>query len=134
MILFSAPPPLPCEEEAGRGSLHFCSVATPSVLRFKIADRDRRPRLYNRRMADLKSPRLIYLKAVLFLIAGLTATVALFLDSPTLRTAALLAIAIWSFCRLYYFIFYVIEKYVDPGYKFAGLGAFLAYLVRRKRA
>ena len=35
-----------------------------------------------------------------------------------------LALVIWCFCRFYYFAFYVIERYVDPGYKFSGLGSF----------
>lgn len=39
----------------------------------------------------------------------------------------------WSFCRAYYFAFYVLERYVDPGFKFSGLGAFVAYLVRRRK-
>jgi hypothetical protein len=51
-------------------------------------------------------------------------------EAPTLRVTLLLAIAIWSFCRFYYFAFYVIEHYVDPGYKFAGLGSFVVYLWR----
>lgn len=83
-------------------------------------------------MGDLKDPRLMYLKAVLFFLAGCGALVGIFVQLPSLRTALLLAIAVWSFCRLYYFAFYVIEKYIDPGYKFAGLGAFLVYLFRRK--
>ena len=81
---------------------------------------------------DLQSARLIYLKGFLFLVTGLLSVAALLLDSPTLRTAFLLGIAIWSFCRLYYFMFYVIEKYVDPTYKFAGLYSFLVYLARRR--
>jgi hypothetical protein len=39
----------------------------------------------------------------------------------------LLVIAIWCFCRVYYFAFYVIEHYVDPGYRFAGLVDFMKY-------
>ena len=81
---------------------------------------------------DLKSAKLIYLKGFLFLVTGLLSVIALLLDSPTLRTAFLLLIAVWSFCRLYYFLFYVIEKYVDPGYKFAGLYSFLVYLLRKR--
>ena len=42
------------------------------------------------------------------------------------------AVAVWCFARWYYFAFYVIEHYVDPGFKFAGLGAFARYLVRRR--
>lgn len=81
---------------------------------------------------DLQSAKLIYLKGFLFLVTGLLSVAALLLDRPTLRTAFLLAIAIWSFCRLYYFMFYVIEKYVDPGYKFAGLYSFLLHLLQKR--
>ena len=48
-------------------------------------------------------------------------------------SALLLATAVWCFARFYYFAFYVIEHYVDPGYKFAGLGSFVAYLFRRRK-
>lgn len=81
---------------------------------------------------DLKSARLIYLKGFLFLVTGLLSLAALLLESPTLRTAFLLVVAVWSFCRLYYFMFYVIEKYVDPSFKFAGLYSFVVYLLRRR--
>ena len=81
---------------------------------------------------DLKSARLIYLKGFLFLVTGLLSLAALLLESPTLRTAFLLIVAVWSFCRLYYFMFYVIEKYVDPSFKFAGLYSFVMYLLRRR--
>jgi hypothetical protein len=43
-----------------------------------------------------------------------------------------MAIAIWSFCRLYYFAFYVIEHYVEPGWKFSGLGSFARYMLARR--
>lgn len=81
---------------------------------------------------DLKSVRLIYLKGLLFLVTGLLSLAALLLESPTLRTAFLLVVAVWSFCRLYYFMFYVIEKYVDPSFKFAGLYSFVMYLLGRR--
>jgi len=84
-------------------------------------------------MGDLKDVRLIYLKGLLFLVAGLLAAATILLETPGARTAFLLLVAIWSFCRLYYFMFYVIEKYVDSSYRFAGIHSFLFYLVRRKR-
>jgi hypothetical protein len=84
-------------------------------------------------MGDLKDPRLIYLKGLLFLVAGGLAAGALLLESPRLETLFLLGTAIWAFCRLYYFMFYVVEHYVDPGYRFAGIGSFLLYLVRKCR-
>ena len=85
-------------------------------------------------MGDLTNPKLIYAKGLLFLLAGATASVLLIAEHPSLRVAFLLAVAVWFFARAYYFAFYVIEHYVDPGYKFAGLGSFVGYLVRRRPA
>jgi len=82
---------------------------------------------------DLKNPRLICLKGLLFLAAGMIAAVVLLIESPTIRTAVLLAICVWSFARFYYFAFYVIERYVDPTYRFAGLWSAARYLVSRGR-
>lgn len=84
-------------------------------------------------MADLKNPRLIIVKGFLFLIGSILACVILLMDRPDLRTAALLAAAIWCFCRFYYFAFYVLQNYVDPTYRFSGLSAFVAYFVRGRR-
>ena len=82
---------------------------------------------------DLQNPRWLYAKAILLFCVGTLASVILIIESPTLRTAALLAIALWGFCRAYYFAFYVIEHYVDPGFKFAGLWAFARYAWTRSR-
>jgi len=75
-------------------------------------------------MKDLTSARLIKAKGILFL---------LFFGYPTPKTGVLLVIAVWSFCRFYYFAFYVIEHYVDPSYRFSGLLSFALYLVQKKR-
>jgi hypothetical protein len=85
-------------------------------------------------MKDLTSPTWIKLKGLLFLLIGIAAFVLVFLGDPTWKTAVLLALAIWSFCRFYYFAFYVIEKYVDPAYKFSGLISFVRYIFRRRRS
>ncbi|MEM6472765.1 MAG: hypothetical protein AAF802_24600 [Planctomycetota bacterium] len=45
----------------------------------------------------------------------------------------LLALTIWAFCRSYYFAFYVIEKYVDADYRFAGLIDFARYALGWQR-
>ncbi|MBV9849136.1 MAG: hypothetical protein JO250_05545 [Armatimonadetes bacterium] len=84
-------------------------------------------------MGDINDPKLIIAKGFLFLLAGLLASLALLLEHPTLKVALLLALAVWCFARFYYFAFYVIEHYVDPGYRFAGLGSFVLYLLRRGR-
>jgi hypothetical protein len=83
-------------------------------------------------MKDLTHPFWIKLKGILFLLIGVTAAVLLFLDDPKWRTAVLLMLATWSFCRFYYFAFYVIEKYVDPSYRFSGLISFARYLFSRE--
>jgi len=55
------------------------------------------------------------------------------LECPTWRAGLLLAVSVWCFCRSYYFAFYVIEHYVDPGYRFSGLGSFIRYCIGRRR-
>lgn len=76
-------------------------------------------------MKDLASPFLIKLKAVLFVLCGGIAAALLLVQMPSLSNVALLLIVIWSFCRAYYFLFYVVEHYVNPGFKYAGLFALL---------
>ena len=84
-------------------------------------------------MADIKNPKLIYLKGFLFLLLGVTASTLLILQAPSAQVAALLLISIWSFCRFYYFAFYVIQHYVDPEFRFAGLIDFFRYAIGNKR-
>ncbi len=84
-------------------------------------------------MRNLSNPASIKLKALLFLFAGLLSCVLLLLEHPTLKVGLLLALAIWCFCRVYYFAFYVVEHYVDPGYKFSGLLSFIRYVLTRRR-
>ena len=83
-------------------------------------------------MPELKDPRLMYLKAWLFLLAGLGAAAGILIELPSLRIAFLLAVAVWSFCRLYYFLFYVIERYIDPSQKFAGVGGAAMYVLKQR--
>ena len=84
-------------------------------------------------MRDLTDPRWIKAKGFLFLILGAMSAALLWMQSPTWRSAALLGIVIWSFCRFYYFAFYAIEKYVDSNFRFSGLGDFARYLWRSRR-
>ena len=74
---------------------------------------------------DITDARLLYLKGGLFLLAGVLAALLLLVEHPEPKVALLLLAAIWCFARAYYFAFYVIEHYVDPGYRFAGLGSVL---------
>jgi len=81
---------------------------------------------------DITNPRLLFLKGWLFLILGAMAGLALVMAAPSWQNMALLVLCVWAFCRWYYFMFYVIEHYADPGFKFAGLGSFLLYAWRRR--
>ena len=81
-------------------------------------------------MKDITSPGLIKLKGILFLVIGLLASVLLYLEQPTLKVVVLLAVAVWCFCRFYYFAFYVIEHYVDGRYRFSGIWSFVRYLIK----
>jgi hypothetical protein len=83
-------------------------------------------------MGDLKNPKAIYAKAFLFLVAGTVAACTLLVQNPTLTTAFLLAVVIWSFCRLYYFAFYVIEHYVDGDFRFSGIIPLLLYVLKNQ--
>jgi hypothetical protein len=76
---------------------------------------------------------LIVAKGLLLLAVAIAAAGLVLLESPTLRTALLLGVAIWAACRFYYFLFHVLERYVDPGLRHAGLLA-LVRAVRSRRA
>jgi len=84
-------------------------------------------------MKDLNSANWIKLKGILFLLLGIASAALLVLEHPTWKVGLLLALAIWCFCRFYYFAFYVIEKYVDRGYKFSGLWSFAKYLCQSRK-
>ncbi len=81
---------------------------------------------------DLRSKGWIVAKGIA--LGGIAAAAAalLLLDSPSLRTAVLLAILAWAACRFYYFIFYALERYVDPNLKYAGLSALLRAIRSRR--
>lgn len=82
-------------------------------------------------MADIKNQNVIWAKGMLFLFLGLLTSLLLVLEAPTVKVVLLLLVSIWAFCRFYYFVFYVIEHYVDSDYRFSGLVSFFQYLLRR---
>ena len=84
-------------------------------------------------MTDIKNPRLLYAKGALFVLGGVLAAGLILVERPTVKVALLLGIAIWCFARAYYFAFYVIEHYIDPNYKFAGLWSLVSYWRGKRR-
>ncbi|MCB9851754.1 MAG: hypothetical protein H6819_01560 [Phycisphaerales bacterium] len=82
---------------------------------------------------DITNPRILKLKGILFLLLGTLGAVILLIRSFDFETCALLAITIWSFCRFYYFAFYVLHEYADPQFKYAGLWDLMLYLMGWKK-
>ena len=77
---------------------------------------------------DLRSPAALYLKGGLFVVLAAVAGGLLIASNPSWLAAGLLAACVWGSCRAYYFAFYVVQQYADPGYRFAGLLDFARYL------
>lgn len=79
---------------------------------------------------DLQSRRLIILKGWMFLFTGLGSAAVVVLEGHTWwKCLIALCICIWAFCRAYYFAFYVLQHYVDPTYRYAGLWSAVRYLI-----
>ena len=76
----------------------------------------------------------MYMKAAMLLLAGSVAAALLVLRSPDVTTALLVAIAVWAFCRVYYFAFYVVEHYIDDSFRFSGLLSVVKYVLTRSGA
>ena len=79
---------------------------------------------------DLKTPWLIHAKGILFVVLGIAAGTLLLLELPTLKNAALLLVTIWAFCRFYYYLFYVLDRYLGREKRFAGVLDALRYLLK----
>jgi hypothetical protein len=83
-------------------------------------------------MSDLRSKRWIVVKGLMFLAIVAIAGVLLLFESQTIRTAILLALLVWAACRFYYFIFYVLERYVDSSLRYAGIIALVRAILARR--
>lgn len=81
---------------------------------------------------DIKSPTLLKIKGVLFLILGLIAGGLLVFKSPDWTTVGLVLIVIWAFSRFYYFAFYVLHHYADKSFKYSGLFDLIRYLIGKR--
>jgi hypothetical protein len=83
-------------------------------------------------MTDLKSKKWIVAKGVMFLGIAATTAALIWVEMPSVKLAVLLALLVWASCRFYYFLFYVLEHYVDPTMRYAGL-LDLAMGMKRRR-
>mgnify|MGYP001099689695 CR=1 FL=1 len=82
---------------------------------------------------DIKSRAWICIKGGLFaVIALLSFFIITLAEVPHIRAIAALLLA-WSAARFYYFLFYVLENYVDPTFRYAGLYSILVHLRKQRR-
>ena len=69
----------------------------------------------------------------MFLAIVLMCGYLLWAQAPSLKTAALVCVLVWSSSRFYYFLFYVLERYVDPTLRYAGILALMQAILRKSK-
>lgn len=82
---------------------------------------------------DIKSPALLKMKGALFALLAIISGGLLLAPQFSWQSLALLLITIWASCRTYYFCFYVLEHYVDPSFRYAGLWDLLRHGMRKSK-
>ena len=83
-------------------------------------------------MGDIKRVWLLYLKGFLLFLTGFISSLLLVLLNLNFKALVLILLAIWGFCRAYYFAFYVIQHYIDPSFRYSGLIDFAKYQIKRR--
>ena len=83
-------------------------------------------------MTDLKSKPWIVAKGVMFLVIALATAAIILVEMPSIKLALLLTLLVWASCRFYYFLFYVLEHYVDHTMRYAGLFDLLMGMRQRR--
>lgn len=83
-------------------------------------------------VTDLTSKPLLIAKGIMFLGIAACSAYLILSESPTLRCAVLLMLLAWSSARFYYFLFYVLERYVDPSLRYAGIIALARAILGRR--
>lgn len=72
-------------------------------------------------MADLISRRWIIAKGVMFAVTVVMAGAGVLIHEDFWYRLGLLLICLWAACRFYYFLFYVLERYVGVEGRYAGI-------------
>lgn len=82
---------------------------------------------------DLIKPKWMYLKAIGFVLIAFLCAIGLLLRSMSFETGVLILLLMWASARAYYFCFYVIERYIDPEFRYSGIGSALGYMFGSRR-
>lgn len=80
-------------------------------------------------LRDIQSPWLIHAKAALFVVVGALSAGLLLVELPTLKAATLLVVTVWACCRFYYYLFYVLDRYLGREKRFASIADAVCYLL-----
>lgn len=62
---------------------------------------------------DIKSPALLYMKGVLFGLLTIMAAALTVMAENRWHEILFLAVCVWASCRFYYFLFYVLDHYIE---------------------
>ena len=81
---------------------------------------------------DLKSKQAIYLKSLLFVFIWILSIVLNLTSEELSYKIVSIILVVWASARLYYFMFYVIEHFVDDEFKFSSVYDFVLYLFKKK--
>lgn len=83
---------------------------------------------------DLRSTRAMMTKAGLFLFTWALVGAILVIDrqASPLFLFVLYTLGAWSLARAYYFAFYVIERYCDPTYRYAGVWSAASWIWKHR--
>lgn len=82
-------------------------------------------------MKYLTNKKWIILKGLIFLFFSVIAFLVLLLHQFDPLTLFFLILLVWSSCRFYYFLFYVLENFVDSDFKYSGLFSLLCHLTQK---
>lgn len=84
-------------------------------------------------MTDLTSRGWIITKGFLFAVIVVMSGGGVVIHPDSGYRLCLLVICVWSACRFYYFLFYVLERYVGVEGRYAGILDLVLRLYKRRR-
>ena len=84
-------------------------------------------------MADLKSRVWIVAKGIMFAVIVVISGACVVLRDDRWMRLGLLIVCVWAACRFYYFLFYVLERYVGVEGRYAGIFDLMRRLWRGRR-
>jgi|LauGreDrversion4_2_1035121.scaffolds.fasta_scaffold14284_1 hypothetical protein len=73
-------------------------------------------------MRNLTDPFWMWVKAVLLGVIAIVSAGVVWMKVGGWEVPLLLGLLVWSACRVHYFFFHVLERWVEPGGRFRGIG------------